>query len=274
MAKIADRLGVTTTEAALGVLQIQKYGMTQSIELNSVRRGYDPREFTLVAAGGAGPLFACDIALELEIPRVLVPPHPGNHVGDGPARDRRRPRVRGDDDDAAAPPRRGAARAHLRRARGAGDRASSPRTATRATARSSRGSRTAATQARATRCVSRRPAVPLATDDWVARTTEAFHRGPRARVRPALRRRDRHRQRPRRPASASCRRSSGRRPRPQAGAPEPAFERDVVFELDGSATGRARHPSTTATSSRAGQTIAGPAVIEQYDSTTVDPARA
>ena len=51
--------------------------MTQAIELNSVRRGYDPREFTLVAAGGAGRLFACDIALELEIPRVLVPPHPG-----------------------------------------------------------------------------------------------------------------------------------------------------------------------------------------------------
>jgi 5-oxoprolinase (ATP-hydrolysing) len=64
-------------EAALGALQIQKYGMTQAIELNSVRRGYDPREFTLVAAGGAGPLFACDIALELEIPRVLVPANPG-----------------------------------------------------------------------------------------------------------------------------------------------------------------------------------------------------
>jgi 5-oxoprolinase (ATP-hydrolysing) len=77
MQKIADRLGVTTTEAALGVLQIQKFGMTQAMELNSVRRGYDPRDFTLVAAGGAGPLFACDIALELEIPRVLIPPHPG-----------------------------------------------------------------------------------------------------------------------------------------------------------------------------------------------------
>ena len=51
--------------------------MAQAIEVNSVRRGYDPREFTLVAAGGAGPLFACDIAVELEIPRVLVPPHPG-----------------------------------------------------------------------------------------------------------------------------------------------------------------------------------------------------
>ncbi len=77
MEKVAGRLGVTVEEAALGALQIQKFGMAQSIELNSVRRGYDPREFTLVAAGGAGPLFACDIAFELEIPRVLVPPHPG-----------------------------------------------------------------------------------------------------------------------------------------------------------------------------------------------------
>jgi 5-oxoprolinase (ATP-hydrolysing) len=77
MRSVADELGMGVEEAALGALQIQKYGMTQAIELNSVRRGYDPREFTLVAAGGAGPLFACDIALELEIARVLVPPHPG-----------------------------------------------------------------------------------------------------------------------------------------------------------------------------------------------------
>ena len=77
MEKVSDRLAMSVEEAALGALQVQKFGMTQAIELNSVRRGYDPREFTLVAAGGAGPLFACDIALELEIPRVLVPPHPG-----------------------------------------------------------------------------------------------------------------------------------------------------------------------------------------------------
>lgn len=77
MTGIADRLGMTPEAAALGALQIQKFGMTQAIELSSTRRGYDPREFTLVAAGGAGPLFACDIALELQIARVLVPPHPG-----------------------------------------------------------------------------------------------------------------------------------------------------------------------------------------------------
>ncbi|MEZ5100217.1 MAG: hydantoinase B/oxoprolinase family protein [Thermoleophilia bacterium] len=77
MRTVADELGMSLEEAALGALQIQKYGMTQAIELNSVRRGYDPRDFTLVAAGGAGPLFACDIALELDIPRVLIPPYPG-----------------------------------------------------------------------------------------------------------------------------------------------------------------------------------------------------
>ena len=77
MQTLADRLGMTVEEAALGALQIQKFGMTQAIELNSVRRGYDPREFVLVAGGGAGPLFACDIATELEIARVLVPRHPG-----------------------------------------------------------------------------------------------------------------------------------------------------------------------------------------------------
>ena len=77
MQRVSDRLGVPVEEAALGALQVQKFSMAQAIEVNSVRRGYDPREFTLVAAGGAGPLFACDIAVELEIPRVLVPPHPG-----------------------------------------------------------------------------------------------------------------------------------------------------------------------------------------------------
>jgi N-methylhydantoinase A/oxoprolinase/acetone carboxylase beta subunit len=51
--------------------------MVQAIELNSVRRGYDPRDFALVAFGGAGPLFACDIARELAIPRVVVPSLPG-----------------------------------------------------------------------------------------------------------------------------------------------------------------------------------------------------
>ena len=77
MAKVAEKLEMTVEEAALGALQIQKFGMSQAIEQNSVRRGYDPRDFTLVAGGGAGALFVCEIAEELEIPTVLVPAHPG-----------------------------------------------------------------------------------------------------------------------------------------------------------------------------------------------------
>ncbi|THJ68383.1 methylhydantoinase [Arthrobacter echini] len=77
MQGLADKLAMSVEEAALGALQVQKFGMTQAIEQNSVRRGYDPRDFTLVAAGGAGALFACEIASELEVPQVLVPAHPG-----------------------------------------------------------------------------------------------------------------------------------------------------------------------------------------------------
>jgi 5-oxoprolinase (ATP-hydrolysing) len=74
---LAERLGMSVEEAALAALQIQTHTMVQAIEENSVRRGYDPRDFTLVAFGGGGPLYACDIAQELGIPQVLVPPHPG-----------------------------------------------------------------------------------------------------------------------------------------------------------------------------------------------------
>lgn len=77
MQSLADELGMGLEETALGALQIQKFGMTQAIERNSVRRGYDPRDFTLIPAGGAGGLFACEIAAELEVPKVLVPAHPG-----------------------------------------------------------------------------------------------------------------------------------------------------------------------------------------------------
>jgi N-methylhydantoinase A/oxoprolinase/acetone carboxylase beta subunit len=75
--KLARPLGMTSAEAALGAIRILSHSMVQAIEVNSVRRGYDPRDFVLVAFGGAGPLFACDIARELAIPTVLVPNLPG-----------------------------------------------------------------------------------------------------------------------------------------------------------------------------------------------------
>jgi N-methylhydantoinase A len=74
---IASKLNMTPLEAAAGALKIMTHNMVNAIEMNSVRKGYDPRDFTLVAAGGAGPLFACDIAEELNIPNVVVPPFPG-----------------------------------------------------------------------------------------------------------------------------------------------------------------------------------------------------
>ncbi|MBM3677449.1 MAG: hydantoinase/oxoprolinase family protein [Actinobacteria bacterium] len=74
---LTGRLGVSLDEAAMGVVRILNHNMERAIELNSVRKGYDPRAFALVAFGGAGPLSACDVALELSIPRVIVPRHPG-----------------------------------------------------------------------------------------------------------------------------------------------------------------------------------------------------
>ena len=61
----------------MGAVQILTHSMVQSIEENSVRKGYDPRDFALVAEGGAGPLFAAQIALEVGTPVVVVPPYPG-----------------------------------------------------------------------------------------------------------------------------------------------------------------------------------------------------
>jgi N-methylhydantoinase A/oxoprolinase/acetone carboxylase beta subunit len=51
--------------------------MIDAISLNSVQKGYDPRDFALVAAGGGGPVFAWRIAEQMSIPRVIVPRHPG-----------------------------------------------------------------------------------------------------------------------------------------------------------------------------------------------------
>ena len=76
-AKLAGPLAMSVEDAALAAVRILTHGMVQAIEVNSVRRGYDPREFALVAFGGAGPLFGCDIARELAIPVVIVPPAPG-----------------------------------------------------------------------------------------------------------------------------------------------------------------------------------------------------
>jgi N-methylhydantoinase A len=64
-------------EAAWGVIQVANANMERAIRRISVERGHDPRRFTLVAFGGAGPLHACELAASLQIPRVLIPGVPG-----------------------------------------------------------------------------------------------------------------------------------------------------------------------------------------------------
>ncbi|GER90446.1 N-methylhydantoinase A [Dictyobacter vulcani] len=74
---IATRLQTTPEEAALGIIRVVNANMEGAIRVISVERGCDPRSFTLVAFGGAGPLHACELAAALRIPRVLVPTVPG-----------------------------------------------------------------------------------------------------------------------------------------------------------------------------------------------------
>jgi N-methylhydantoinase A len=63
---------------AEGIVTIAVARMTSAIREISIQRGHDPRDFTLIAFGGAGPMHALAMADEIGIPRVLVPRHPGN----------------------------------------------------------------------------------------------------------------------------------------------------------------------------------------------------
>ncbi len=74
---LAGRLGLETLAAASGIVEIANANMVGAIRLVSVQRGFDPRDFVLVAYGGAGPVHANALARELQIPKVLVPQSPG-----------------------------------------------------------------------------------------------------------------------------------------------------------------------------------------------------
>lgn len=75
--QLGDGLGISGVEAARGIIDVANVSIDRALRRVSVARGYDPRRFTLVAFGGAGPLHACEVAARLAIPRVLVPRHPG-----------------------------------------------------------------------------------------------------------------------------------------------------------------------------------------------------
>jgi N-methylhydantoinase A len=74
---IARRLGVSIIEAAAGVIRVADEQTIDALKLISVRRGYDPRDFTLVAFGGGGPTHASALLDELGARRIVVPPLPG-----------------------------------------------------------------------------------------------------------------------------------------------------------------------------------------------------
>ncbi|MGE0853140.1 MAG: hydantoinase/oxoprolinase family protein [Hyphomicrobiaceae bacterium] len=77
MQGISEKLGLSLVEAARGATRIFVNAVQGAIRVVSIERGHDPREFTLVAFGGAGPTHSCEVADELGIRRVLVPPFPG-----------------------------------------------------------------------------------------------------------------------------------------------------------------------------------------------------
>jgi len=71
--EIADPLGMSVEEAAAGMYRVINVNMATGVREVSVQRGHDPREFPLIVAGGAGPVHACMIGSELEIPVMIVP---------------------------------------------------------------------------------------------------------------------------------------------------------------------------------------------------------
>jgi N-methylhydantoinase A len=79
----AARLGLTVEQVSRGILDIAVANMVRSIRTVSVEKGHDPRDFALMAFGGAGPLHARAVAVDLGIGRIIVPPAPGILCAEG-----------------------------------------------------------------------------------------------------------------------------------------------------------------------------------------------
>ena len=77
IADLASSLGLDSAATAEGILTIVTANMANAIRSRTVQKGIDPRDFSLVAFGGAGPLHAVDVALALDMSEVIIPPYPG-----------------------------------------------------------------------------------------------------------------------------------------------------------------------------------------------------
>ena len=77
LAPLAARMGTSVEQAALGIHRVLSAQMAEAMRLVSIGRGIDPRGYALLPLGGAGPIHAAALAVELGMSRIIVPPHPG-----------------------------------------------------------------------------------------------------------------------------------------------------------------------------------------------------
>lgn len=77
MLSVAEPLSMTAEELAIAIIRIVNTNMVGALRTVLIERGLDPRDFSLMAFGGAGPLHACDLATDAGIPRAIIPIHPG-----------------------------------------------------------------------------------------------------------------------------------------------------------------------------------------------------
>jgi N-methylhydantoinase A len=75
--KICNKLNLSITEAASGIVRIINSEMAKIIRMVSVERGYDPRDFTIIGFGGAGPMHVCALAEDIGVRSIVIPPNPG-----------------------------------------------------------------------------------------------------------------------------------------------------------------------------------------------------
>ncbi len=75
--KLGDKLGLENYQVGSSVIKIANSIMSQILRIVSIERGYDPRHFTMIVFGGAGPMHACSLAEALEINDIIIPPNPG-----------------------------------------------------------------------------------------------------------------------------------------------------------------------------------------------------
>lgn len=80
---IAEPLGLTMEQAAAGIYRVIAVSMVEAIRVNSVAKGFDPRDFALLAYGGAGAAFSVEVGRQLDVAKVVIPPHPGVGAASG-----------------------------------------------------------------------------------------------------------------------------------------------------------------------------------------------